>query len=329
MAKSLLAAAVGLAALWTTVALGQSQAVRDAAAWPTRPITIILPYPPGASTDMVARLIQPKLEAALGQSVVIENRGGGAGYTGTLAVARAEPDGYTILLTANALMTLNSYLVKSMPFDPVKDFVPIGTAVNAILGIAVYPPLGINTVPQLIDYARQHPQQVAFGTARQGSPQHLLGELLNKLGNVQMVHVAYKGGAPATQDAIAGHIQMTIGTLSSVLPQQDSGQLKVIATGEKQRFDGRPDIPTVAETYPGTEVTTWLAFFAPAGTPRPIVDRLNAEIVKALNDPDVKPKLTALALVVVADRPDELAQRMRDEHAMWGGIIRELKIEPE
>jgi tripartite-type tricarboxylate transporter receptor subunit TctC len=318
-----------LAAALAAALLIVSEAAAQAPMFPTRPVTIVLPYPPGGSTDAVARLIQPKLEAALGQSVVIENRGGGAGNVGTLAVSHAAPDGHTILLTANALMTLNPYLVKDMPFDPVKDFAPITTAVNAPLGIAVNPTLGIGTLPELIDYARAHPNQVSFGTARQGSPQHLLGERLNQQAGVTMVHVPYKGGGPAVQDTIAGHIQFTISTLSSVLPQHDSGQLKIIAIGEDKRFEERPEIPTVSETYPGTVVTTWLAFFAPAATPRPIVDRLNAEIVKALNDPQVKPKLTQLALVVVGDKPDELAQRMKDEHAMWGGLVQALHIEPE
>lgn len=301
----------------------------NAQTWPSKPITIINPYPPGASVDQTARIIQPRLQAALGQQVIVDYKPGAAGNIGTAFAARAEPDGYTILLTTNAVMTLNPHVYTSIGFNAEKDLLPITTAVNGVLAVSLNPAVPAKTIAELVAYAKQHPREIFFGTAGIASPQHMFGEILNRLGGIELVHAPYKGGAPAVQDAVAGHIQMTIATLSSVVGQVDSGGLRAIAIGEKERFPGRPDLPTVAETYPGTVVTTWLAFFAPAGTPQPIIARLNTELVKILRDPDVTKQLLELALIPVADTPEQLGKVVHDDTERWGKLIKELNIKVE
>ncbi len=293
--------------------------------FPTRPITIVLPYPPGASTEQVARMIQPIMQERLKQPVVIENKPGGNGSIGTLAVARTAPDGYTILLTTNALMTIVPN-VQTMPFDPLKDFVPLTTAIRGILGIAVNPNVPAKNIAEFISYAKANPKKVHFGTAGIGSPQHMAGLLLNREAGIDMVHVPYKGGGPAVNDAMGGHIQLVIATISSTLGQHKSGLLRIIGIGEKERFAGQPDIQAIAETVPGFEATSWLAFYAPAGTPKPIVDVLNRELVFALNNPEVKQKLFDLGLPVVADTSEELGRRTRDDLKLWGDIARAMNV---
>ena len=216
-----------------------------------------------------------------------------------------------------------------MGLDPVKDLSPITTAVNAVLGIAVHPSLPVNNLAELIDYARKNPKKVFFGTAGSGSPQHVAGEMLNRRAQVQLVHVPYKGGGPAIADLLAGHIKMGISTISAMVPHLGSGNIRIIAIGERTRFEGTPNIPTIAETLPEFEASAWLAFFAPAGTPRDIVNRLNAELVKALNAGDVKAKLLGLGLLVVGDRPEQLAAKLKADFERRGKILREVGIKPE
>jgi tripartite-type tricarboxylate transporter receptor subunit TctC len=300
--------------------------VAVAQGYPNRPVVIVTPYPPGASTDNVARLVQTELVAGLGQPVVVEHRSGAAGNVGSASVAAAAPDGYRILLTTDAVMTLNSHFYKDMGFDPVRDLAPITTAVDAAIGIAVHPSLGVNSVPELIAYARKNPRKLFFGTAGTGSPMHIAGELLNQRAKIELMHVPYKGGGPAMTDLVGGHIKMGIATLAALVPHAGRGTIKVIAIGEKRRVDIDPNIPTVAETLPGFEFSAWLAFFAPAGTPADIVKRLNAELVRALNVAEVKSKLRALGMTVVGDRPEQLAERLKNDIELRGKIVRDAAI---
>lgn len=315
-------------AMLAAVVLAAASFAASAQDFPTRPITIVLPYPPGASTEQVARMIQPVMQERLKQPVVIENKPGGNGSIGTMAVKNATPDGYTILLTTNALMTIVPN-VQTMPFDPLKDFVPLTTAIRGILGIAINPKLPAKTVAEFIAYAKANPKKVHYGTAGIGSPQHMAGLLLNREAGIDLVHVPYKGGAPAANDAVGGHIQAVIATISSTLGQHKTGLLRIIGIGEKERFAGQPDIQAIAETVPGFEATSWLAFYAPAGTPKEAVEALNRELVHALNTPEVKKKLFDLGLPVVADKPDELGKRTRDELKLWGDIARAMNVRAE
>ncbi len=315
-------------AMLCAFALVAATVAASAQDFPTRPITIILPYPPGASTEQVARMVQPVMQERLKQPVIIENKPGGNGTIGSQLVARSAPDGYTILLTTNALMTIVPN-VQAVPFDPLKDFAPLTTAIRGILGLAVNPNVPAKNMAEFIAYAKANPKKVHYGTAGIGSPQHMAGLLLNREAGTDIVHIPYKGGAPAANDAMGGHIQAVIATISSTLGQHKSGLLRIIGIGEKERFAGQPDIQAIAETVPGFEATSWLAFYAPAGTPQAAIDVLNRELVFALNTPEVKQKLFDLGLPVVADKPEELGKRTRDELRQWGEIARAMNVRLE
>jgi len=302
--------------------------IAQAQDFPTRPITIVIPYPPGASTEQVARLVQPVMQERLKQPVVIENRPGGNGSIGMQLVARSAPDGYTIVLTTNALMTITPH-IQAMPFDPIKDFAPLTTAVRGILGLAVHPSVPAQSMAELIAYAKKHPRQVHFGTAGIGSPQHMAGLLLNQVTGTELVHVPYKGGGPAMNDLLGGHIQSVVATLVTMLAYEKTGALRILGIGEKQRFSGTPHIPSISETVPGFEATSWLAFYAPAGTPQPVIDLLNRELVFALNRPEVKNKLEESGLPIIADKPEDLARTMQSDLARWGALARSTNAKSE
>lgn len=291
-------------------------------AWPDRTITLINPFPPGASTDQVSRLIQPKLQAALGQTVVIESKSGAAGNIGTAFVARATPDGYTLLTAPNANFTITPHFPPPPPYDPLKDFAPITTVAGAPLALVVHRSLGVNNVRELIDYAKKNPGQLSFGSSGVGSPHHVAGELINARAGTNMTHVPYKGGAAAQADLTGGHIKVAVLTFSTVAALDDASPIKVLAVTGKDRIKRKPDIPAVSETIPGFDVFGWVGIFAPAGTPKPIVDRVNAEVRKILSDPEVTRRLDDLTFEVIADSPESLAERIRSEHAMWGDVVK-------
>ena len=296
--------------------------------FPNRPITIVIPYPPGASTEQVARLVQPILQERLKHPVIVENRPGGNGSVGTMAVARSEPDGHTIVLTTNALMTINPN-IQQMPFDPIKDFAPLTTAVRGILGLAVHPSVPAKSIAEFIDYVKKNPKKIHYGTAGVGSPQHMAGLLLNRATGIELVHVPYKGGGPAMNDLLGGHIQSVVATIVTMLEHERSGALRILGIGEKQRFSGTPNVQTISEIVPDFEATSWLAFYAPAKTPKAVIDTLNRELVFALNDPQVKRKLEDAGLPIVADKPEELARMTKDDLARWGQLAREMNVKVE
>lgn len=254
----------------------------------------------------------------LKHTIVIENRPGGNGTVGSLAVSRSEPDGHTILLTTNALMTINP-IMESVPYDPVKDFAPLTTAVEGILALAVHPLVPAKTVGEFIDFVKKSPKPISYGTAGIGSPQQVAGLTLNQVAGISLVHVPYRGGGPALNDLLGGHIESVIATLVTVLPHHKSGSLRINGFREKQRASAAPDIPTIAETFPNFKATSWLAFYAPAATPKAVIEKLNRELVFALRSPDVMPKLEETGLPVIADRPEDLARlTVRRSRALAG-----------
>lgn len=290
--------------------------------WPERTITLVNPFPPGASTDQISRLIQPKLQTALGQTIVIENKAGAAGNIGTGFVARAAPDGYTLLTAPNANFTITPHFPPPPPFDPLKDFAPITTIAGAPLALVVHKSLGVNSVKELIDYAKKNPGQLSFGSSGVGSPHHVAGELLNAKAGINITHIPYKGGAAAQSDLTGGHIKVAVLTFSTVAAVDEAAPIKVLAVTGKDRIKLKPNIPAMAETIPGFDVFGWIALFAPAGTPKPIVERLNAEVKKILSDPDISRRLEDLTFNVIADSPEGLAERIRSEYAMWGEVVK-------
>ena len=293
----------------------------EAQTYPDRTITLVNPFPAGASTDQISRLIQPKLQTALGQTIVIENKAGAGGNIGTSFVARAAPDGYTLLTAPNANFTITPHF-QPPPYDPLKDFEPITTVAGAPLALVVHKSLGVNTVAELIDYAKKNPGQLSFGSSGVGSPHHVAGELINAKAGIAMTHVPYKGGSAAQADLTGGHIKVAVLTFSTVAALDDNAPIKILAVTGKDRLKRKPDIPSMAETIPGFDVFGWIAILAPAGTPKPIVNRINAEVKKILGDADIAKRLDDLTFQVIADSPDGLAERIRSEYAMWGDVVK-------
>ncbi|MFN3348827.1 Bug family tripartite tricarboxylate transporter substrate binding protein [Pseudorhodoplanes sp.] len=298
--------------------------------WPNRAITLIVPYPPGASTDFIARLIRDPLEAELKVPVVVENKPGAGGTTGAAQVAKAAPDGYTFLVTVNAPVTMNSFMQKNFPFDPMKSFTPVIKVADVVMTLAVNAKLPVNTVQELIDYAKKNPdQKMSFGSAGVGSAHHIAGELLKQKTGINMVHVPYRGGGPAIADLVAGHIPISFGTTPAVMPQAQAGTIRILALVETKRSPDLPGIPTVSETVPGVDTFTWVGVFAPLGTPKPIVDRVNAIIAETIKKPDVIAKLKAQGASPAGGSPEDLQQSMQKEFDHWTKVIPSIGIQPE
>ena len=297
-----------------------------AQSYPDRPINLIVPFAPGGSTDILARIVATHLRQSLGQTVIIENRTGASGNIGTAAVARAAPDGYTLLFNTMSVHTMNHALFANMPFDGVKDFSPIALLAYVTNTMVINPSVPANNVREFIDYAKANPGKIAYASAGPGSTNHLCAALFEKLAGVSMVHVPYRGGAPAVADTVSGQTQLffTAGTQSLV--HVNAGKLRLLAITEGKRSGLLPDVPTVAETLPGYEMSVWYGAYGPAGVPKEIVGKLNAEINRILFLPDVKQRMADIAVEVAKSTPDELATMTRADADKWGRAIKELGI---
>ncbi len=301
----------------------------QAQTYPNRPVTIVLGFTPGAASDTAARLVGEHLNTALGQPIVLDNRAGASGNIAAAYVARSAPDGYTLMVGVDAVMTSNVHLFKSVPFDPVKDFAPITGMGANIICLAVNTALPVNSVAEFIAYAKANPGKVNYGSSGAGSPHHLAGELLRGKAGIDITHVPYKGGGAAANDLLGGHINAAFLSLSAAVPLISSGKIKILAMVEKQRYAEMKDIPTISETVPGFEMNSWLGLFAPAGTPQPIVDRLNAEVGKILKIAAVKDRLATLGLAVAPSTPAELAEIVSSGLALRGQLVKAAGIQPE
>ena len=294
------------------------------------PIRIIVPIPPGPSADLLARLLAPKLSAALGQPVIAENHAGAAGVIGADMVARAAPDGQTLLIASTSQMVTAPLLSRTVPYDPVKDFAPISMAVEAYTLLVMNPKVPANSFRELIDYAKRNPGKLHYGSAGIGSFFHLVGEEMNLAAGTQMVHVPYKGVVQSQNDVVSGQIELSFAAIASSTPFVRAGKLKVIAVVEKNRYPGYPDVQTIAEVVPGFEKPpAWFSFFGPAGMPKPLVGRLNAEIVRALHAPDVVKWLDTNSLQLLASSPDELAASLKNALVLYARIIKSAGIKLE
>jgi len=289
-------------------------------------VTLVVPFPPGGSTDILARVVAEHLRRSFNQPVIIENRTGASGNIGTAAVARAAPDGYTLLFNTMSVHTMNHALFASMPFDGVKDFSPIALLAYVTNTMVVHPSVPAKTVGDFIDYAKANPAKIAYASAGQGSTNHLCAALFEKMAGVSMVHVPYRGGAPAVADTVAGQTQLffTAGTQS--LEHVKAGKLRLLAVTEGKRSSLLPDVPTVAETLPGYEMAVWYGAFGPAGMLREIIAKLNAEIGRILFLPEVRKRMEDIAVEVSKSTPEELAAMTRADADRWGKIIRDLGI---
>jgi tripartite-type tricarboxylate transporter receptor subunit TctC len=297
--------------------------------YPNRPITIVVGYPPGASSDLLARTVGEPLATVFGQPVLIDNRAGAGGNVAAAYVARAPADGYTLMVGTDAMMTSNVYLYKNAAFDPAKDFAPITNAGANIICLAVNNALPVKSVAELIAYARANPGMLSFGSSGTASPHHLSGELLRQMTGIDILHVPYKGGGAAANDLLGGHIGMAFLSLSSAVPLLTTGKIKILAVVEKSRYAGMPNIPTIAETVPGFEMSSWLGFFAPAAMPAPLIARLHDEIVRILKTEAVKDKLASLGFAVTATSRAELASAVKTGLEVRGQLMKSAGIQPE
>jgi tripartite-type tricarboxylate transporter receptor subunit TctC len=290
--------------------------------YPSRPVTLVVPFPAGGSTDLVARLIASGMTKHLGQQIVIENRGGAGGNIGSAAVARAEPDGYTILMATVATHALNPALYKKMPFDPVADFAPISLLALIPNVLVVNNDFPAKSVQELIDLLKADPGKYSYASSGNGTPLHLSGELFKSMAGVDMVHVPYKGAGPALVDVMGGHVPIMFDNLPPSLEHIRAGSLRGLAVTTKERAPSMPELPTIAETLPGYETYSWNAFFAPAGTPEPVIQHLNKAALAALEDPEVAAKLKDLSATPVGSTPEELAAHVKAELAKWAPIVK-------
>lgn len=302
-----------------------SSAVAYGADYPTKPIRLLVGYSPGGPNDTQARLVGQRLAASLGQPVIVDNRAGADGIIAADMVAKSNPDGYTLILVS-AGHAISHNFHRSMPFDPLQDFSPIGMVSTSPFVLVAHPSLKAQSVAELITLAKNQPGKLIYGSAGAGSSLHLAAALFHVMTGTSMVHVPYKGGAPATTDLLAGQVQMIFNNVLSSLPHVRSGRLRALGVTGSARSASFPDTPTIAETVPGYEVTAWYGILGPAKMPKDLVTRLNGEIGKALAIPDVSEKLRASGLDVAGGPPERLGSHMRTEFAKWVKVVKEAGI---
>jgi tripartite-type tricarboxylate transporter receptor subunit TctC len=297
--------------------------------WPSKPVRLIVPFPPGGSTDLAARTLADKLTRALGAQFVVENRAGGGGAIGTTDVARAAPDGYTILFAADPVTTLQ-LVVKNLQFDVLRDFTAVTQVTTQPLAVAVHASLPIKTLQELVAYAKANPGKLSFAHSGTGTGQHMSGELLKKMAGIDMVHVPYKGGGPAVQDLVGGQVPMGVLGSTPLIPHHKAGRIRIVAFTSKERFAPMPEIPTVHESgFPGFDTGQWLGLLVPRGTQAEVVSRLHGETVKALALSDVKERLAQAALEPVGNTPQQFEAVIRADIERWSKLGRELGLEPQ
>ena len=298
----------------------------DAPAYPQKPLRIIVPFPPGGPSDMQGRLFGAKLAEAWGQTAVIDNRGGANGIIGIELAAKADPDGHTLIMITAGL-AVHPSLYANLPYDPVRDFAFITPVTSGPGIVVVNVALPVRSVPELIAYARARPGKVFYGSAGNGAPSHLAVELLKVMTQIDMVHVPYKGMAPAITDVIAGQIQFSIPTMPGGLPLARAGKLRAIAVTGAQRSPAAPELPTVAEAgVPGYQSANWYGFAAPAKTPRPIIIKLNRELIRIAAAPDVREKLAGVGMEPGTSTPEQFADFVKSEIGKWARVVKTAGI---
>ena len=295
--------------------------------WPSRPIRLIIPFPPGGGTDLVGRSVGNKLAEALGQKIVFDNRGGAGGNIGAELAARAEPDGYTMVIANIGAIAINPTLLGSrLPYNPQRDLAPVTQTSDALNILMVHPSLPVRSVKELIGLARSRPNELSFSSSGVGATDHLAGELFNRMAGVMTIHVPYKGGGPAAVDLVAGNVQFSFNTASAQTPMWKAGKLRALAVLSSKRQSLFPDLPSIAETVPGYGVNNWYGFFVPSKTPRAIIDRLNAETNKILKMPDIIALHNASGIVPTGSTPEGFAAFITAETEKWATVIRNAGI---
>jgi tripartite-type tricarboxylate transporter receptor subunit TctC len=314
---------LAVAAVWSVSLPAQAQR------YPEKPVRLVVPFPPGGGSDILARAIAPKLAEFIGQPVVVENRAGAGGNIGAEAVAKAAPDGYTLLFGSNTL-PINAGLYPKLPFDTAKDFAPVGMVASAAMVLVVHPAVSAGSVRELIALAKANPDKLNFSTPGNGTPHHLAAELFNRLAGTQITHVLYKGAGPALTDVVGGQTQVAVLTLAAAKPHIASGKLRALGVAPAKRSQVMPELPTIAEAgVAGYEADLWYALFAPAGTPREIVNLLNRELGKVLALQEVRERLGQQGFDLATSTPERLGEILNTDLAKYGKLIRESNIRAE
>ena len=311
-----------MAALGTVLSLPGSAAAQSV--YPGKPITIIVPFPPGGTTDILARIVGQAMSVEFGQPVTIDNRAGAGGNIGGQIAAKAAPDGYTLFMGTVGTQAINASLYKKLPFDPIKDFAPLTRVANVPNLLVANPAQPFKTVAELIAYARANPDAINFASSGNGTSIHLSGELFKSMAKVQMVHVPYRGSAPAVTDLLGNQVGIMFDNMPSVIQHVRAGKLRAIAVTTAKRSPELPEVPTIAESgLPGYEATSWFGLFAPAGTPPAVINKLNAAIVKLLAQADIRKKIGDQGAEVYSETPEQFATFIQAEGIKWAKVVRE------
>ena len=302
-------------------------AAAQAQGYPAKPVRLLVPFAPGGTTDVLARLVAQKLGDALGQQFLVENRPGAGGNIGTEMAVKAAPDGYTLVMSFDGTMAINPSTYRALPYDPQRDLAPVASVAQVPLLFVVHPGVAAKTVPEFVALAKASPGRINYSSAGNGSTGHLTGELFKGRAGIDMVHVSYKGGGQAVQDLLGGQIQMVVTALPTVEGHLKGGKLRALAFTSAKRVPGAPEVPTLVESgFPGFEVLSWYGILAPAGTPPDIVRKLNAEINRLLDMPDVRERLTTLGAEPTGGTPEQFAATIRTDTARWAKVVKEAAI---
>ena len=317
----------GLRIALTLACIGLSAAPAHAQAYPSKPVTIVVTLAAGGAADVIARAVAQRLTEEWGQPVLVENKGGANNQVGTTAVARSAPDGYTLLLTPEHTFTVNPYLYRKLSYDPAKDFIPVAGLVSISQALVVHPSLAMQNVPDLIAAARDKPGGINYGSLGVGSGPHLSMELLQSMSGTKLNAVQYKGAAPALTDVIAGHVPMMFVSTGLIVQGWKAGQLRPLGVGSRERLAQFPELPTVAETLPGFTALVWFGLFAPSGTPRDIVVKINNAVQRMLADRDFRDRfLTPNLYEPMSGPPEQFAEQIRLDAERWQKVIRDAKL---
>ena len=296
-------------------------------AYPAKPVRVVVPFPPGGANDIVARIVLPKVSEQMGQQFIIDNRAGAGGTIGSAIVAQSKPDGYTLLVQTVASHVSNAHLYKKLPYDALRDFVGVSPIARVVSVLSVHPSLPLRSVKEFIALAKKRPNEILHGHSGQGSFTHLNGLMFESRAGLRMIHVPFKGGGPAVIALVSGETQAQVAAISELIAYIKVNRVRALGVTSAQRVAQLPDVPTIADTLPGYESSTWVNVMAPAATPKAIVDRLNAEIGKAVKDPDTVSKLNLQTLDPAHRSPDELAQRLRADYEAIGKLFRSIGLD--
>jgi len=315
--------------LLLAIVLALGSAAAHAQGYPARPVKIVVAFSPGGGTDIVARVLGQKLGEIWGQQVIVENRAGASGTIGTEYAAKSAPDGYTLFMGTLGNLSVNKHLYPKMTVDPIRDFAPITKVVDVYFVLVAHPSVPAKTVQELIDLAKSKPGFVTYGSSGPGGAPHLAAELFKRMAGVDMTHVPYKASAQSFQDLLGGQVMITMDSQIQALPYIRDGRLRALGVLSSQRSAQLPDVPTIAETVPGYELTNWFGLVAPAATPKEILVTISTDVHKALQDQGLRDKISALSAAVVGDTPEQFGATMRADSEKWARVIREANIKAE